>query len=109
MCDCTQTPLGDLHYQHVQPDEGAQPSTIFGSPGFRLEFLAVDSMHAGDLGSFQDSMGSLFWVEITNRGLYRNKAEGLKALNAELQFYYDNHEDQSLSADALVHVSNPRK
>ena len=127
MCDCTQTTLGDLHYHHVQPDaghratlisheqylqscadEGAQPSTIFGSPGFRLEFLAVDSMHAGDLGSFQDSMGSLFWVEITNRGLYRNKAEGLKALNAELQFYYDNHEDQSLSRLTPLSMSQIR-
>ena len=33
---------------------GNQPSFLFRSPGLLLPHIAVDAMHAGDLGSFQD-------------------------------------------------------
>ena len=78
MCNATQHTVGPLHYRDFREDapykqtaihhqeylegcarEGAQPSHLFGIPGFQLDFLTVDVMHAGDLGSFQDAIGSL--------------------------------------------------
>ena len=40
--------------------QGSPPPSLFQSPGFNLQFIAIDSMHAGDLGVFQDAVGSLF-------------------------------------------------
>jgi hypothetical protein len=54
-------------------------------------------MHAGDLGTFQDAVGSLFWLEITHRPLYRNRARGLAALNRDLNLYYGAHQDENLT------------
>ena len=68
--------------------ERMQPSSIFSCPGTTLMSIAIDTMHAGDLGSFQDAIGSLFWLEITNKALYRTNAIGLRALNHELALYY---------------------
>ena len=65
-----------------------QPSNIFRSPGMRLEHVGVDAMHAGDLGVFQDIVGSVFWLEITNKSWHRNAAAGLKVLNEELKNFY---------------------
>jgi hypothetical protein len=66
-------------------------------PGFRIEHLAVDAMHAADLGTFADAVGSLFWLEITNKSWHRNKKEGLVSLNNELNMYYAAHRDQKLT------------
>jgi hypothetical protein len=63
----------------------------------RLEFFSIDSMHAGDLGCFQDAVGSLFWLEITNKQWYPNKAAGLTNLNEELTFYYQANADKKLT------------
>jgi hypothetical protein len=107
---------GPMHYHDFRPDaphrqtlisheqymervvaEQSQPSHLFDCPGIRLEFLTVDSMHAGDLGTFQDAIGSLLWLEVTNKSWYRNRRVGLDALNADLNMYYDAHQDQGLS------------
>ena len=85
MCDATQKTPGPLDYHDFRPEaahrqtlishemyfarcasEGEQPSHLFRRPGFRIEHLAVDSMHAGDLGTFQDAIGSLFFLEISH-------------------------------------------
>ena len=57
-------------------------------PGTSLKHFALDVMHSGDLGSFQDCLGSLFWIEVTNRAWHRNQAEGLLYLNRELALFY---------------------
>ena len=62
----------------------ASPSSLFDSPGFRLEYVAPDSMHSGDLGVFQDCIGSLLFLEIANK-------EGIKWLNTQLREYYGAH------------------
>ena len=64
--------------------EGSQPSHLFRSPGFSLDYLIVDVMHAGDLGTFQDSVGSLLYLEITNKQWFRNRRVGLACLNKSL-------------------------
>ena len=95
MCNCTRED-GPMCYLHTQPNaahrgtmishrayleavaaEGGELSSIFQSPGMRFEYAAGDSMHAGDLGPFQDAIGSLFWMHVTCKRLYRNKAAGL--------------------------------
>ena len=68
--------------------DGVQPSTLFNCPGTELQHLIVDSMHAADLGSFCDAVGSIFYLEITNPGWHNNQAEGLKDLNAKLNRFY---------------------
>ena len=68
--------------------EGQQPSHIFASPGFELHHVAVDVMHSGDLGCFQDAIGGLLHLERTNKQWFRNKKVGLAHLNRELALYY---------------------
>ncbi len=63
-------------------------STLFRSPGFVYDFIAVDSMHAGDLGVWADALGSLFWVEITNRAWHVTQGAGIHWLNQRLRAYY---------------------
>ena len=116
MCNATQKTPGPQHYHDFRPDaehrntlinhrqylqscaqERAQPSNLLRCPGTLLDHLAVDSMHAGDLGTFQDAVGSLFWIEVTHKGWYRNKRQGLATLNEDLNFYYSSRQDQNLS------------
>jgi hypothetical protein len=116
MCDATLTP-GELCYHDFSPSaqhrdtmfthqtylqkctqEAVQPSTIFRCPGVGLEHLCVDSMHAGDLGTFQDALGSLFWVEISHKGWHRNIRTGLIRLNEDLKRFYTANKDDKLSS-----------
>ena len=61
------------------------PSNIFMSPGFELGYIALDSMHCGDLGVFQDAVGGLLWLEISNKGFHRSHAQGVTFLNEQLK------------------------
>ena len=78
--------------------EAVQPSNLFTCPGVLLEHLCVDSMHAGDLGTFQDAIGSLFWIEISHKPWHRNQRTGLLRLNADLKRYYAANKDLKLSS-----------
>jgi hypothetical protein len=116
MCQTTQRTLGPLHFSDFRPtaphrqtlisteqyllacvQEGSQPSHLFRCPGFQLDFLVVDVMHAGDLGTFQDAIGSLFWLEVNNKTWYRSKKVGLAALNSNLDFFYAANQDRGFS------------
>jgi hypothetical protein len=116
MCQATQRTPGPLHFSDFRPTaahrqtlisteqyletcvrEGSQPSLLFRCPGFQLDYLVVDVMHASDLGTFQDAIGSLFWLEVTNKQWYRNRKVGLAALNTNLNDFYAAHQDQKLS------------
>ena len=68
--------------------EGGEPCYLFQCPGFELWMLVVDSMHSADLGCFGDALGSLFFLEITNRAKYPSMAEGMKSLNVQLDAFY---------------------
>jgi hypothetical protein len=87
-CDATKSE-GDLCYHDFRPEanhrqtlidhaaymenclaSGDEPSAIFRSPGFEIHHVAVDTMHAGDLGCFQDALGSIFFMEIDNKVLH---------------------------------------
>ena len=106
MCGAKQITRDHLHYSDMRPTaphrqtlvthesymmacarEGAQPSHIFRCPGTMLQHLAVDSMHAGDLGCFQDSLGSIFRLEATNKSWYRSNGVGLQQLNKDLKSF----------------------
>ena len=41
--------------------EGSQPSALFGAPGFLLEYITIDVLHAFDLGVSLNALGNLFW------------------------------------------------
>ena len=82
--------------------EHQEPSQIFRCPGFLLDYIAVDSMHAADLGTFQDALGSIFWIEITHKRWYRNSRQGLDSLNAMLKDYYDANQHLKLSPLSLT-------
>ena len=77
------------HEQYLQTlmSEAVEPSHMFRCPGVQLEHATVDSMHAGDLGVFQDAIGSLFFCEITNKQWHSSRAAGLAWLNAQLRNY----------------------
>jgi hypothetical protein len=68
--------------------ESGQPSHIFRCPGFQLKHIVVDAMHAGDLGTFADALGSLFYLEMTCRLWHSTQAVGIVALNISLQQFY---------------------
>jgi hypothetical protein len=65
-----------------------QPSNLFRCPGLTLRHLIVDSMHAADLGTFCDALGSLFYLEVRNKDWYPNQLRGLQALNHTLTMYF---------------------
>jgi hypothetical protein len=106
MCEATKSP-GENCFHQFQPTahhrataisheqyvmacslEGVEPSTILRSPGVTMDYLANDSMHAADLGCFQDALGSLFYLEIDNKQWYRNRVVGMQSLNRMLNQYY---------------------
>lgn len=116
MCNATSKTPGPLHFHHFQEDaahratlishtdyiracavERSQPSHLFRSPGLLLDHLTVDAMHAADLGTFQDAMGSLFWIEIRHRPWHRKQSVGLAALNISLNNFYAAHADHNFS------------
>jgi len=68
--------------------QGAPPSKLFSSPGFRFEYISVDSMHCVDLGIFADAVGSLMFLEVSSKTLHRNYAEGIEWLNSQLSMFY---------------------
>ena len=107
LCDTTSITPGPLHYHnfavhaphratmfsHLEymmscAREGSQPAYLFRCPGFLLEYLVVDSMHAADLGCFADALGSLFWLEMASHQFYPNQAKGLEGLNRQLNAFY---------------------
>ena len=65
-----------------------QPSAIFCFPGLELRHIAIDTMHSGDLGVFQDAIGALFHTEVHNKAWHRSKAVGIVALNQQLNRFY---------------------
>ena len=87
------------HHDYVMccNEEEAQVSNVFLCPGTMLQHLGVDSMHAGDLGCFQDAVGSLFWIEISHKGWHRTNVEGLANLNRDLNMFYAANAEQRLS------------
>jgi hypothetical protein len=116
MCEATQRTQGPMHYSNFRPDaahrqtlithqdyiqscarEASQPSHLFKCPGTQLNHLTVDAMHAADLGTFQDAVGSLFWLEATHKPWHRNQTEGLQSLNRIINEYYAAHQDQGFS------------
>ena len=115
MCDCTKsagamsnkdfTPEGAHRtslishesYMHSCALTGDQPSNLFRCPGMTIHHLVVDTMHAADLGTFGDALGSLFYMEITNKIWFRTMDIGLVQLNTSLRQYYAANKHKSLS------------
>ena len=87
---------------------GSQPSTMFLCPGVTLDMIAIDSMHAGDLGQFQSALGSLFWLHVTRKAFFRTKKEGLDHLNAELASYYAANRGERLAQLGQLTMSQIR-
>ena len=116
MCNATQSPralcfhdfsptarhretlISHQAYLEACAREGEQPSNVFKCPGVLLEHLCVDSMHAGDLGTFQDALGGLFWVEISNKRWHRNVRTRLVRLNQDVKNYYTANKEMNLSS-----------
>ena len=64
------------------------PSSLFSCPGFRLDYLALDSMHCGDLGVFPDAIGGLMYIEMQHKPWHSSFAAGVVWLNSQLKNYY---------------------
>jgi hypothetical protein len=64
------------------------PPGLFSAPGFRWEFVTVDSMHACDLGCFQDGIGGMMFVEIAQKSWHASYRDGISWLNEQLDGYY---------------------
>ena len=70
-CDWTDTSAGalwrrrrltDRAFFQRQRAQGVDPSPVFSLPGFRLEMVCVDVLHALDLGVTQDVIANILWV-----------------------------------------------
>lgn len=115
LCHCTQSP-GPLCAWCFTPDaghrstlvthqsyleaclaHGDQPSELFNTPGFTIAHVAIDTMHSGDLGVFQDAVGSLLWIEVSNRQWHGSRAKGVSALHELLRDFYAAHHELGLS------------
>jgi hypothetical protein len=81
------TCFGHGSYMRSCVETGELP-TIFKAPGLSIDHVAIDSMHSGDLGIFQDAIGSLFWLEVFNQQWHSSKKKGLAALHEMLENYY---------------------
>ena len=77
------------------------PIALFESPGFVLEYIALDSMHCGDLGVFQDAIGGLFFMEMANKDWHGSYAAGVAYLSEQLRLYYRAHTGLS-----QIHLTN---
>jgi hypothetical protein len=116
MCEAVQRVQSPLDYKDFRPDaphratlishqqymvrcaqEGSQPSHLFHCPGFKIDHVAVDAMHSGDLGTFADAVGSIFWLECTHKPWHRTQAAGLLSLNQDLENYYGAQPDRQFS------------
>ena len=64
------------------------PSGLFCCPGIRLDYIALDSMHCGDLGLFPDAIGGLLYIEMSHRPWHSSFAVGVAWFNKQLQEYY---------------------
>jgi hypothetical protein len=91
------TAISHETYMQTMAQDMVQPSKLFLTPGLELKHLTVDSMHAGDLGCFQDALGSLFFLEINCKAWYRNRSVGLQHLNTQLEAYYAANLDRRMS------------
>jgi len=115
MCQAVKSP-GPCNYRNVKPDAphratlishrayveacaagGSEISTLFRAPGVNLEYAAPDSMHSGDLGCFQDALGSLFWLFISNKRWFRSAAIGLVKLNQMINSYYTANRERGMT------------
>ena len=124
MCNSTRFTDGPMHYSDFRPDaahraslithaeytascarERVQPSFLFRCPGLKLQHLTVDVMHAADLGTFQDAIGSLFWLEISHKPWHRSQKIGLERLNRALNLFYSAHANDNLSKVTPVSYS----
>lgn len=74
-----------------------EPSKLFLSPGMTLDHVSVDTMHAGDLGVFQDVLGSVLFIEISNKQWHGSRSIGMARVNAELKQYYAANRDRKFS------------
>lgn len=110
LCEATQTqPLGFCDFSDDAPHRGtlldlqsyiaaceadkAQPSTLFNWPGFCLHHIAVISMHAGDIGVFQDAVGPLFRREVSNKKWHRTRQLSCVWLSEQLNMFYSGNPD----------------
>ena len=62
-------------------NNGITPSPLFQAPGFTLLMVAIDVLHALDLGVTQDMLGNLLWESLDVLFLKgKNKAGKLNLL-----------------------------
>jgi hypothetical protein len=76
---------------------GSGVPALFRSPGFVIDYVAIDSMHSGDLGVFQDATGSLFWLFCYNQQWNRNRMVGLASLHKLIAEHYKAHSEKNHS------------
>ena len=86
-------------YIHDCARQRTAPSSLFSCPGFRLDHIALDSMHSGDLGVFPDAIGGLLYVEMSHKPWHNNFAAGVKWLNTQLTLLFGQSETDSSPAD----------
>ena len=82
--------------------QGLVPSPLVNCPGFTYLLVAIDVLHALDLGLSQEVLGSLFFECMRDHLPGRNKDERLEELQQELKLWYELHRPPS-ELDSLTH------
>ena len=85
--------------------ENQQPSHLFRCPGLTIDHIMIDTMHAADLGAFGDCLGSLFYLEVSNKSWHRTNEAGLESLNRSLNRYYDLNKHKGLTRATPLSMS----
>ena len=85
---CRYSPTEFLAEQHKQ---GVPPSPLLSCPGFTFLCIAIDVLHALDLGVTQDAIGNFFWAVLNSSFLTPkkiNRDEKTKLLFQKVKEYY---------------------
>ena len=68
---------------------GVTPSCLFSLPGFTLEMVTIDALHAADLGVVQDAIGNVLWEYVHSPQCPgSNLADKVKQTWLDLKEYY---------------------
>ena len=78
--------LPPTQFWNLLQRQGLTPSSIFALPGMSLSYVAIDALHALDLGVSQHALGNTMW-ELANSSSFAGgtQAERVKALWAKLK------------------------
>ena len=94
--------------------QGLVPNPLFFLPGFTLDMLGIDLLHAGDLGVAQTLLGNVLWEYLHHKDCKgKNQRERIAFMWSKLKSHYQAFETtkrmQTLTKDMIKQDKKPPK